>query len=343
MTTHDPQDAPHAHGDHDNADEGHAGHSHGVSADADQRWLAGALTLIVAYMAGEVIVGLVAHSLALISDAAHMLTDAASIVLALVAMRLAAKPARGSYTYGLKRTEILSAQANGISLLLLSIWLAYEAIRRLIEPPAVTGGLVLGTALVGIVINVGAAWMISRANRTSLNVEGAFQHILTDLYAFIATAIAGLAMVFTGFARADAMASLVVVALMLKAGHGLVRESGRIFLEAAPTGLPPEAIGRAMAARPHVAEIHDLHIWEITSGMPAASAHVLVADGEDCHAVRADLEAVLAEAYKITHTTLQVDHAPAPATAGGAGPEHCEDSHGPIHRPAGSVTGPEVG
>jgi cobalt-zinc-cadmium efflux system protein len=337
MTGHDSHDTAHAHDEKDNAGGGHAGHSHGVSANADQRWLGGALTLIVAYMAGEVVIGLVAHSLALISDAAHMLTDAASIVLALVAMRLAARPARGSYTYGLKRTEILSAQANGLSLLLLSVWLAYEAIRRLVEPPEVTGGLVLATALVGVVINIGAAWMISRANRTSLNVEGAFQHILTDLYAFIATAIAGLVMVLTGFARADAIASLVVVALMLKAGFGLVRESGRIFLEAAPTELSPETIGQAMAARPHVAEIHDLHIWQITSGMPAASAHVLVAGGEDCHAVRADLEAVLAEAYKITHTTLQVDHAPAPAT-GSTGPEHCEESHGPIHRPAESAT-----
>jgi cobalt-zinc-cadmium efflux system protein len=336
MTDHDRADASHAH-EHDDADGGHAGHSHVVSADADQRWLAGALTLIVAYMAGEVVVGLIAHSLALLSDAAHMLTDAASIVLALIAMRLAAKPARGNFTFGLKRTEILSAQANGISLLVLSVWLAYEAIRRLVEPPEVTGGLVLATALVGIVINVGAAWMISRANRTSLNVEGAFQHILTDLYAFIATAIAGLVMVFTGFARADAIASLVVVALMLKAGYGLVRESGRIFLEAAPAGLAPETIGQALAARPHVTEIHDLHIWQITSGMPAASAHVLVADGEDCHAVRADLEAILAEAYKIPHTTLQVDHAP--AIAGDSDPGHCEDSHGPIHRPAGSTAG----
>ncbi len=341
MTGHDLHDTPHAHDERGNAGGGHAGHSHGVSADADQRWLAGALVLIVVYMAGEVVAGLIAHSLALLSDAAHMLTDAASIVLAIVAMRLAAKPARGNYTFGLKRTEILSAQANGLTLLLLSVWLAYEAIRRLVEPPEVTGGLVLATALVGVVINIGAAWMISRANRTSLNVEGAFQHILTDLYAFIATAIAGLIMVFTGFARADVIASLVVVALMLKAGYGLVRESGRIFLEAAPAGLAPETIGRTLAARPHVTEIHDLHIWEITSGMPAASAHVLVADGKDCHTVRADLEAVFAETYRITHTTLQVDHAS--AAAGDTDPEHCDDSHGPVHRPAESATGPEAG
>jgi cobalt-zinc-cadmium efflux system protein len=307
---------------------GHAGHSHGVGAGADSRWLSGALVLIVVYMAAEVVIGLLAHSLALISDAAHMLTDAASIVLALVAMRLAAKPAKGGYTYGLERTEILSAQANGLTLLLLSGWLAYEAIRRLVSPPQVTGGLVFGTALAGIVINLGAAWMISRANRTSLNVEGAFQHILTDLYAFIATAVAGLIMLLTGFARADAIASLVVVALMLKAGVGLVRESGRIFLEAAPAGLSPDLVGQAMAARPHVSEVHDLHIWQITSGMPAASAHVLVEPGEDCHAVRADLEALLAAEHEITHTTLQVDHARGTAGA----PGHCDDAHGPVHQ-----------
>jgi cobalt-zinc-cadmium efflux system protein len=300
-----------------------------VSADADSRWLGGALVLIVVFMAGEVVVGLLAHSLALISDAAHMLTDAASIVLALVAMRLAARPPRGGYTYGLRRAEILSAQANGLTLLLLSLWLAYEAVRRLISPPEVTGGLVLGTALVGVAINVGATLMISKANRASLNVEGAFQHLLTDLYAFIATALAGLVMVVTGFARADAIASLIVVVLMVKAGLGLVRESGRIFLEAAPAGLSPERIGQALAARPHVAEVHDLHIWQITSGLPAASAHVLVAQDQDCHGVRVDLEHLLADQYKITHTTLQVDHVPDELLQIG----HCADAHGPVHRP----------
>ncbi|GAB3964428.1 cation diffusion facilitator family transporter [Actinoallomurus acanthiterrae] len=315
------------------AGHGHEGHAHGVSENADSRWLSGALGVIVAYMAGEVAVGVLAHSLALISDAAHMLTDAVSIVLALVAMRLAAKPPTGGYTYGLKRAEILSAQANGLSLLLLSAWLAYEAVRRLVSPPQVTGELVLATALVGIVVNVAAAWMISKANRTSLNVEGAFRHILTDLYAFIATAVAGLVMTLTGFARADAIASLVVVTLMVKAGVGLVHESGRIFLEAAPAGISPDQVGKALAARPCVTEVHDLHIWQITSGMPAASAHILVAPGEDCHAVRADLEAVLAESYQITHTTLQVDHNSDSVLSIGSRPdEHREESHGPVHR-----------
>jgi cobalt-zinc-cadmium efflux system protein len=335
---------------------GHAGHAHsggpaglmggpagrsdpaGPGAGADAGWLGRALALIVAFMIGEVLVGLLAHSLALVSDAAHMLTDAASIVLALVTMRLAARPPTGGYTYGLKRAEILSAQANGITLLLLSAWLAVEAIRRLITPPQVAGGLVLVTALVGVAVNLGAAWMVSRASRTSLNVEGAVRHIVTDLYAFIATAIAGVVILTTGFARADAIASLIVVLLMIKAGAGLVRESGRIFLEAAPSGLRPDEIGQAMAARPDVAEVHDLHIWQITSGMPAASAHVLVAPGRDCHAVRGDLEQLLTGTYKIAHTTLQVDHAPQEVfTIAGrgsrAGDPHCNDPHGPVHRP----------
>src|SRR5690242_13846870 len=163
------------------------GHGHTGSGEADRKWLTGALALIVVFMLGEVVVGVLAGSLALLSDAAHMLTDAASIALALWAIRLAARPPAGRMTFGWKRVEILSAQANGLTLLVLSAWLLYEAIRRLIQPPSVTGGLVLATALVGVVVNLAATWMISRANRSSLNVEGAFQHILTDLYAFLAT------------------------------------------------------------------------------------------------------------------------------------------------------------
>ncbi|ROO90490.1 cobalt-zinc-cadmium efflux system protein [Actinocorallia herbida] len=297
---------------HDHGPEaGHGhGHGHAVGADADRKWLTGALALIIVFMAGEVVVGLVARSLALISDAAHMLTDAMSIVLALIAMRLAARPPKGGYTFGLKRAEILSAQANGLTLLLLAAWLAYEAVRRFLDPPEVGGGLVLVTALAGVVVNLLATWMLSKANRSSLNVEGAFQHILNDLFAFIATAIAGLIMVTTGFARADAIATLVVVFLMVKAGVGLVRESGRILLEAAPAGLEPERVGPLLVASPYVSEVHDLHIWQITSGMSAASAHVLVTPGRDCHAVRADLETLLHD-LGITHTTLQVDHASA--------------------------------
>ncbi|MFI9650348.1 cation diffusion facilitator family transporter [Streptomyces sp. NPDC052040] len=325
---------------HEHGPGGHAGHSHGVSADADRRWLGAALTLITVFMAAEVTVGILARSLALISDAAHMLTDAASIVLALVAMRLAARPARGGYTYGLKRAEILSAQVNGLTLLLLGAWLAFEAVRRLITPSEVAGGPMLITALAGILVNVAAAWCISRANRTSLNVEGAYQHVLNDLFAFIGTAVAALVVLLTGFERADPIATLVVVALMAKAGYGLLRDSGRIFLEAAPADVDPDALGDRLVARPEVVEVHDLHVWQITSGQAALSAHILVEPGGDCHAVRRDLEDVLHHEYAITHTTLQVDHAPERVLqvalpgdlrpADGSG--HCEAPHGPVHR-----------
>jgi len=238
-----------------------------------------------------------------------MLTDAVSIVLALIAADLAKRPAKGTYTYGFKRAEILSAQANGVTLLLLAAWLTYEAVRRLISPVDVVGWPVVLTAVAGIGINVLAAWSISRANRSSLNVEGAYQHILNDLYGFIATAIAGVIIIVTGFNRSDAIASLVVVALMVKAGLGLLRDSARIFLEAAPAGVHPDQVADRLLAQPSIVEVHDLHVWVITSNQPALSAHVLVEPSADCHAARLGLEKLLADEYHITHTTLQVDHA----------------------------------
>ena len=268
-----------------------------------------ALVLIASFMAGEVVVALLVNSLALLSDAAHMLTDAAALALALGALQLAKRPPGGGYTYGLKRAEILSAQANGITLLLLAAWLGYEAISRLVHPEAVGGLPVLLTALAGVVVNLAATWLIGRADRRSLNVEGAYQHILTDLAAFIATAIAGVIILVAGWRQADAIASLVVVALMIRAGVSLVRDSGRILLEAAPAGISPDRVGRDLAGLDGVVDVHDLHVWEITSGSPALSAHIIVRPALDCHSLRLQLEQLLRERYRLTHTTLQVDHA----------------------------------
>ncbi|WP_405396551.1 cation diffusion facilitator family transporter [Microbispora hainanensis] len=298
--------------------------------------LTGALALILGFMAVEVVIGVIAHSLALVSDAGHMLTDAIAIAFAIIAMRIAARPPQGGFTYGLKRAEIISAQINGITLLLLSVYFVYEAVRRLIEPPEVHGAYVVATGIAGIVVNLAATWLLSRANRGSLNVEGAFQHILNDLFAFVATTIAGAVIWLTGWGRADALAALVVAALMLKAGWDLVRESGRVFMEAAPAGMNPAEIGRKAAALEHVVEVHDLHIWEVTSGYPAMSAHILVAPGADCHAVRQAAQRMVHDEYGIAHTTLQVDHAPPELlaigeTAAGAAEPHCADAHGPAH------------
>jgi len=298
----------HTHGGH--AHGAHEGHSHGVSADANRGKLAIALGLILAFMAFEVAVGVIAGSLALLSDAAHMLTDAAAIALSLVAVHLAAKPAKGTMTFGFKRAEILSAQFNGATLFVLALVIVYEAIHRLFTPPAVAGTAVLIVALVGIAVNLAATYTLSKANRQSMNIEGAFKHIVTDLAAFIATAIAGTIILATGFRRADPIASLLIAGIMLYAAYGLLRDSGRVFLEAAPEGVDPDAIGRAMATETGVREVHDLHVWEVTSGFPALSAHVLVGERDDCHEVSHALKRLLHDEFEIEHTTLQVDHEP---------------------------------
>ena len=286
------------------------GHGHGHGANADRRYLGAALVLLVVFMAAEVVVGILANSIALISDAGHMLTDAASIALALIAMNMAARPAQGAYTFGWKRAEILSAAINGLTFALLVVYFVYEGVRRLIEPPEVQGPAVLGTALAGIAVNAAAAWLIARADRSSLNVEGAFQHILNDMYAFVSTAIAGAVVWFTGWGRADAIAALVVAALMGKAAYALLREAGRVLFEAAPAGTHPAEVSAAIAAHAGVTGVADLHVWTVTSGFPALSAHVTVEPGGDCHRVRRELAELLHERFHIEHTTLQVDHIP---------------------------------
>lgn len=288
----------------------HGGHSHGHGhgAAADRGRLTIALGLIVVFMSGEVAAGILAHSLALLSDAGHMLTDAGAIGFSLLALRLASRPAEGAMTFGFKRVEILSAQANGVTLLILAAFIAYEGVRRLFAPPHVHGGLILAVALAGIVVNLAAAWTLAGAERRSLNVEGSFQHVLTDLYGFVGTAIAAGVILLTGFQRADPIVSLLIAGLMIRSGSSLVKASGRVFLEAAPEGLDPQAIGAALVAQEGVVEVHDLHVWEVTSGFPALSAHVLVTAESDCHAARREMEAMLHARFALDHTTLQVDH-----------------------------------
>jgi cobalt-zinc-cadmium efflux system protein len=287
--------------------QGHA-HDHRIGPDADRRLLLGALGLILAFMLAEVVVGLAVGSLALLADAGHMLTDAGAIALALVAMRLAARPAAGAYTYGLKRAEILSAQVNGLTLAILVVVFAIEGVRRLQDPPDVPGGAVAAVAAIGIVVNLGAAALLARADRRSLNVAGAYWHVVTDLFAFVATLVAGLVITWTGWTRADAVAALVVATLMALAAYRLLRDSSRVFLEAAPRGLDPRLVEAAIRDLDSVADVHELHVWEVTSGFPALSAHVLVDGAADCHERRVAIEALLGSRFAIEHTTLQVDH-----------------------------------
>jgi cobalt-zinc-cadmium efflux system protein len=295
-------------------------HGHGVTASSDGRLITIALALIVGFLVFEVIMAFVGHSLALLADAGHMLTDAGALGASLLAIRLARRPASGVWTFGFKRAEVLSAQANGITLLVISALVAFEAISRLIHPLPVTGGIVVTVAAVGVAVNVAATWVLARANRGSINVRGAFAHIVTDLYGFIGTLVAGIVIIITGFERADSIASLIVVGLMLRAAWGLLRETGRILLEAAPEGYAPGEITSAITSQPGVASVHDVHVWLITSGFPALSAHVLVRPPADCHQVRRELEQLLCERFALDHTTLQVDHAPEELLTVGADP-----------------------
>jgi cobalt-zinc-cadmium efflux system protein len=237
-----------------------------------------------------------------------MLTDAGALGLALVAMRLAARPATGAYTYGLKRVEILSAQVNGLTLAVLVVVFAIVGVRRLLEPPDVSGTAVATVAAVGIVVNLAAAALIARADRRSLNIAGAYWHIVTDLFAFIATVVAGLVIRWTGWARADALAALLVAALMAVAAYRLLRDSFRVFLEAAPRGLDAGVVEASIRGVDEVTDVHELHVWEVTSGFPALSAHVLVEPSADCHERRLAIEALLGSEFAIRPTTLQVDH-----------------------------------
>lgn len=293
---------------------GHGHHHHApVSVDSprDRRLLGLSLGLIVALMVGEVVAGILASSLALLADAGHMLTDAAALAMALGAATMARRPPQGRWTWGFRRLEVLAAQVNGATLAVLGVAIVYSAARRLAAPPDVHGPVVLGVALVGVAVNIAATVLLARASRDSINVRGAFLHIVTDLAAFVGTAVAGLLILLTGWDRFDPIASLLVAALMFWAAVGLLRESGRIFLEVSPRDLDPDEVGRAILEVDGVVEAHDLHVWTVTSGFPSLSAHVLCRGDVDCHAVRRRIERMLHERFSLDHTTLQLDHAAA--------------------------------
>ena len=293
------------------ADHSHASHGHALARGADRRYLALALALLLAFLVVEVVIAVLADSLALLSDAGHMLSDVGAIALALVASRLALRPAVGAWTFGMQRAEILSAAINGVTLLVVSAIVAFEAVRRLIDPPDVAGLPMVLTAVAGCVVNVVVAWLLARADRRSLNVEGAYQHILTDLYGFVGTLVAGLVVISTGWNRADPVASLFVVGLMLYAAWRLLRDSGRILLEGAPADADLAAMRAHLLGVPHVREVHDLHMWTVTSSLPTLSAHIVVDEGcfADGHApqILDEIQACLAGHFDVAHSTFQLE------------------------------------
>lgn len=293
----------HAHGD------GH-GHSHGPGAyrGADRRALAIAAALTSGYMVAEVVGGLLSGSLALLADAAHMLSDSAALLLALGAVWLAGRPATARRTFGFKRAEILAALLNGVTLVAIAMWIVVEAIRRLEDPHEITAGPMLGVAVAGLLVNVVAAWVLSRGESDSLNVSAALRHVIADLLGSVGVIVAAIVILATGWDQVDLLVSLLIAVLVAGSAWTILRDSLDILLEAAPRGVDTAEIGRAMAQVADVVEVHDLHVWTITSGFPALSAHVLVTRDADCHERRRDLERMLHERFDLDHTTLQIDH-----------------------------------
>ena len=290
-------------------------HSHGEGAhgeherSADRRALAVVFVLTAAFMVVEVVGGLVTGSLALLADAGHMLSDAFSLGLALFAVWLAGRPATPNRSFGYKRAEILAAFANGATLVAISIWIFVESYRRLWEPPEILGGWMLAVATTGLLVNVAGALILSRSGGESLNLQGALRHVLADVLGSAGAMVAALVILATGWRYADPLISALIGLLVLVSSWRLLRESTNILLEGTPHGIDAEEVGKKMAGAEGVQEVHDLHIWTITSGFPALAAHVLVGHYEDCHARRRELEDLLKHEYGIEHTTLQVDHA----------------------------------
>ena len=288
-----------------------AGHSHGLpGADraGDKRALGIALALTATYTVAEVVGGLLTDSLALLADAGHMLSDNVSIAVALFAVWIAAKPPTPERTFGFKRVEILAALANGATLVLVALWIFYEAFQRFQDPPDVLGGWMLAIAVIGLFVNISAVAVMSRSRGGSLNLEAAFRHVLADLAGSAGVIVAALVILLTGWLYADPLISVLIGLLILASAWTILRDSVLILLEATPRGLDAREIGNALASIDGVVDVHDLHVWTITSGFPALSAHVLVRPEDDCHAIRRQLEVLLDERFHIEHTTLQVDH-----------------------------------
>jgi cobalt-zinc-cadmium efflux system protein len=283
-------------------------HRHG--ALGDRRALAAALVLVAGFLGLEVVAGVLADSLALLADAGHMLSDTGSLALALFAAWIAQRPATPERSFGYRRAEILAALANGVALVAVAVWVFIEAGRRLADPQEPLGGWMLAVGAVGLVVNVAAAWILSRRGSESLNVRAALRHVLADLAGSVGVVVAGAVVLGTGWAFADPVAGLLIGLLVLASSWTILRDSVGILLESAPRGLDAEEVGHAMAAHPGVREVHDLHVWTITSGFPALSAHVLVDPGADCHGLRLQLQSRLREQFGLEHTTLQVEHAP---------------------------------
>ncbi len=276
--------------------------------EASRRALSITLGLTAAFTLAEFVGGLLTGSLALLADAAHMLSDDLSLGIALFAIWLADRPTTPRRTFGFQRAEILAALFNGVTLVAIAIWIFIEAGMRFGEEPDVDAGPVLAIAVAGLAVNLLAAWVLHRRGGDSLNVSAALRHVIADLLGSLGVIVAAVVILVTGWEYADPLVSVLIGLLVLGSSWTILRDSVGVLLEASPRGLDVEEIGRAMAATPGVVQVHDLHVWMITSGFPALAAHVLVGADDDCHAKRRELERLLHDRFELEHTTIQVDH-----------------------------------
>jgi cobalt-zinc-cadmium efflux system protein len=291
----------HHHHGHD-----HSHHHHVPSGEGNRRAILIALVLTAIFLAAEVMGGIAFKSLALLGDAAHMLTDVAALAIALLASTLAARPTTSRRTYGYARAEILAALANGATLIAACSWIAWEAVQRLIDPEPVRGIGVMVIAVIGLLVNLGSAAFLMRADRSNINIRAAMLHTLADAFSSVGVLIAGAIIAFTGWDRVDPIASLLIVVLVVWGAWRLVRESVDVLLDAAPRNMQTQDIADLILADGEVTEVHDLHIWTVGPGASALSAHVRVSPEANGDNVIARLKDGLSRTFHIDHSTLQL-------------------------------------
>lgn len=287
----------------------------GVRGAGNRRLLAISLAITTVVMVVQIIGAALSGSLALLADAAHMFTDAAALVIALVASMVAARPANDRRTFGYQRAEVFGALVNGIILIALSAWVAVEGVSRLVSPSdvEVAGGLMLGVAIVGLIANAVAMWLLSSAQRRSINVRGAYLEVLGDLIGSAAVIVAAIVILMTGWAQADAIASLFIAAMIIPRAIGLLREVVSVLAESAPKGTHVREIREHILGTPGVVDVHDVHVWQLTRGAPVFSAHVVVdgsalQDGK-ASGILSQLQTCLSQHFDVAHSTFQLEPA----------------------------------
>ncbi|MDX6653710.1 MAG: cobalt-zinc-cadmium efflux system protein [Solirubrobacterales bacterium] len=300
--------------DHGHDHGGGHGHSHGFGAHAlearredSRRRLVVALGINVVMLVAEAVGGVITGSLAVLADAGHLLSDVGSIVLALIAARLAARPATGQRTFGYQRSEVLAALVNGLTLVAVSVFIGIEAIGRFSDPPSVAGGGVLALGVFGLLGNALATWYLARGERDDINLEGVIRHSFADALGSLGVIVAGAIVLAGGSDIVDPIVGLLISVLVLLSSWRLLKEPFDVLMEAAPADLDVDNMGAAICRVDGVRSVHDLHVWTVTAGFPALAAHVVVARGSDRDQIRQRLEMELGESFGIEHTTLQME------------------------------------